>query len=126
MHPPTAMLCGFIVTSAQLTAGASGPVLDMFYLQSGLGREAVVANKSLTQTIGHGLRILYYGVLIDISYELSPWLLGATVLAALLGTRLGTWLLRRWNDAQFQRITSKIILTIATISLLQGLRLLFI
>ena len=48
--PLTTVVCGFLVTFAQLIAGAAGPLLDLFYLNSGLGRQSVVANKALTQT----------------------------------------------------------------------------
>ena len=50
--PVTTVVCGFSVTFAQLIAGAAGPLLDVFYLNSGLGRQSIVANKALTQAIG--------------------------------------------------------------------------
>ena len=34
--------CGALVTSAQILAGASGAVLDVFYLQSGLNRFQII------------------------------------------------------------------------------------
>lgn len=49
-----------MVTAAQLAAGASGPLLDVFYLNTKLDRLAIVATKALTQTLGHLLKLGYY------------------------------------------------------------------
>jgi hypothetical protein len=40
--------------------------------------------------------------------------------AAVVGTRLGTWLLSRWNDQRFQEVSGQIILVTGTICILQG------
>jgi uncharacterized membrane protein YfcA len=122
--PVTTIFCGFVVTFAQLIAGAAGPLLDLFYLNSGLGRQSIVANKALTQTIGHGLRITYYGVLINVDSQLAWWLFPLVILAAVLGTRTGVKILARWHDVGFQRISQQIILVIATFCILRGVYLL--
>ena len=119
-RPASNIICGFSVTSAQLLAGAAGPLLDLFYLNSGLDRQTVVANKALTQTIGHLLRIFYYGAIISVATPLPNWLFLAAAIAAVIGTRLGTWLLARWDDQRFQRVSGQIILTTGTICILQG------
>ena len=119
-RPLSSVLCGLSVTSAQLLAGAAGPLLDMFYLNSGLDRQTVVANKAMTQTIGHLLRILYYGAIISVETLLPNWLFLAAAVTAVLGTRIGTWLLSRWDDAGFQHISGLIILYTGTICVIQG------
>ena len=119
-RPASNIICGFSVTSAQLLAGAAGPLLDLFYLNSGLDRQTVVANKALTQTIGHLLRIFYYGAFISVATPLPNWLFLAAAIAAVIGTRLGTWLLARWDDQRFQKVSGKIILATGTICILQG------
>ena len=119
-RPASNIICGFSVTSAQLLAGAAGPLLDLFYLNSGLDRQTVVANKALTQTIGHLLRIFYYGAVISVATPLPNWLFLAAAIAAVIGTRLGTWLLARWDDQRFQKVSGKIILATGTICILQG------
>ena len=45
-------------------AGASGPLLDAFFLKSSLNRYQVVASKAFTQTLGHLAKIGYYGVVV--------------------------------------------------------------
>ena len=119
-RPASNIICGFSVTSAQLLAGAAGPLLDLFYLNSGLDRQTVVANKALTQTIGHLLRIFYYGAIISVATPLPNWLFLAAAIAAVIGTRLGTWLLARWDDQRFQQVSGQIILATGTICILQG------
>jgi uncharacterized membrane protein YfcA len=119
-RPGTTVTCGFIVTSAQLLAGASGPLLDVFYLKSHLTRHEIVANKALTQTLGHILKILYYGVIVAVTSTLPSWLFLAAVCAAIAGTSVGTRLLNRWNDASFQRVSQLVIMTVATLCIAQG------
>ena len=119
-RPASNIICGFSVTSAQLLAGAAGPLLDLFYLNSGLDRQTVVANKALTQTIGHLLRIFYYGAIISVATQLPNWLFLAAAIAVVIGTRLGTWLLARWDDQRFQKVSGQIILATGTICILQG------
>lgn len=122
--PVITLICGFCVTAAQLIAGAAGPLLDVFYLNSGLGRQSVVANKALTQTIGHTLRIVYYGFLINVASDLVWWVFPLAILAAIAGTQTGVRILARWHDAGFQRISRQIVLTIATLCIIRGVVLL--
>ena len=119
-RPASSVICGLSVTSAQLLAGAAGPLLDLFYLNSGLGRETIVANKAFTQTIGHLLRIIYYGAIISVATPIPNWLFLVAAIAAVAGTRLGTWLLSRWNDQRFQEVSGQIILVTGTVCILQG------
>ena len=123
--PLNTVVCGFVVTFAQLIAGAAGPLLDVFYLNSGLGRQSIVANKALTQTIGHTLRMVYYGLLINVANDLVWWIFPLAVFAAITGTQTGVRILARWNDVGFQRISRQIILTIATLCIVRGGMLLY-
>ena len=92
-RPATTVLCGFAVTSAQLLAGASGPLLDVFYLSAPLNRQEIVANKAVTQTLGHILKIIYYGLIVAVSTTLPSALLLLALPIAIAGTRAGTALL---------------------------------
>lgn len=121
-HWPTAVSCGAVVTAAQLLAGASGPLLDVFYLNSSLNRHQVVASKAITQTIGHLLKLLYYGVLIGGTDSLPLWLYLAAMATAVAGTRVGTRLLDRLADETFRRVSGWVILGIAAVCIVQGLR----
>src|SRR5262245_59657254 len=122
-RPATSVVCGTSVTAAQLFAGASGPLLDVFYLHTRLDRYQIIANKALTQTIGHLLKHVYYGGVIGVAGDgIEPWALALAVPAAILGTRLGTRLLDFMGDAHFRRMSGWVILTIGASCIVQGVR----
>lgn len=121
-HAPTAVVCGAVVTAAQLLAGASGPLLDMFYLNTTLTRHQVVASKAITQTIGHLLKLGYYGMLVGVAEAVPWWMFPLAMLTAVAGTRIGTRLLDRLADDTFRRVSGWFILAIAGACLVQGAR----
>jgi uncharacterized membrane protein YfcA len=118
---PVAVGCGVVVTSAQLLAGVSGPLLDVFYLNSPLNRFQIIASKALTQTLGHLLKLVYYGLIIGVSEDISAGFYLLAMAIAVAGTRLGTRLLERVNDQYFRKISGYVILTIAAICMLKGI-----
>jgi len=119
-HLPTAVLCGTIVTSAQLIAGASGSLLDVFYLNSRLNRHEIVASKAVTQTLGHLLKLGYYGAFIGVAEDIPTWFYATAMTAAIVGTRLGTRLLDTLKDDTFRRISGWVILFIAAVCVVKG------
>ncbi len=123
-QPAGALSCGFVVTAAQLLAGASGPLLDLFYVDSRLDRFQIIASKAVTQTLGHLAKIGYYASLggtIGGDAGTLPWLwLAATVPAAMAGARIGTSILRRISDSAFRRTSNAVILALASLSMATG------
>jgi uncharacterized membrane protein YfcA len=59
--PRPSARCGVICSVLSLTAGVSGPILDVFFVRSKMTRHAVVATKAMTQSLSHILKILYFG-----------------------------------------------------------------
>ncbi len=116
----TATSCGLLVTSAQLFAGASGPLLDVFYLNSSLSRYQIIATKAFTQALGHLIKLLYYGVVIGVTDMLPGWLILAAILTSIAGTRLGTHLLKFLSEHHFRRVSAGVILTIGFLLVLKG------
>src|SRR5205085_1703424 len=57
-HP---IACGSICTALALMAGVSGPILDVFFVRSQMGRHAGVATKAMTQSLSHILKNVYFG-----------------------------------------------------------------
>lgn len=123
--PAHAVLCGFLVCLLQLASGVSGPALDIFYLHTRMSRHRIVASKAITQTLGHALKIVYYGPLMA-SAEFSREDALAVAGVALLGTILGGKLLDQANDANFQRWSRRFILLIGSVYLLMGIRSFFL
>lgn len=127
-RPATAFACGAVVTSAQLLAGASGPLLDVFFLRSALTRHEIVATKAITQTLGHLTKLGYYGSLafvlgdgLDLDHRAPPWLFVAVVPTALIGTRIGTRILDRLDEDQFRSASQKVILAIGAACTITGI-----
>ena len=118
--------CGALCTVLQLVAGVSGPIFDVFFVRSDLGRKDMVATKAAIQVLGHFLKVAYFGqVLVSGGHELPP---AAAVLAmalALVGTQASRRVLEAISDAQFRRWTRALIAVVATVCLIQGLILQF-
>ena len=127
-RPVTGVACGATVTAAQLLAGASGPLLDAFYLRTEVDRRCIVATKALTQAAGHVLKIGYYAwvsdaVLDEVSLAGVPiWLIGAGIVLAVVGARIGTRLLEKFDDRQFRRVTGWVILGLGALCIVKGVR----
>jgi uncharacterized membrane protein YfcA len=99
--------CGVVCAVLSLLAGVSGPLLDVFFLESRMSRQAVVATKAASQTFAHLLKIFYFGVLLRSAAqgELEwPFAL-AMVALAVVGTTLSRKALERMTDKDFRRWT---------------------
>lgn len=120
-HLPTAALCGLVVTAAQLFAGASGALLDVFYLNARLNRFEIIATKAFTQTVGHLLKLGYYGLIIGVTDSMPSWVYGAAIATAVAGTRIGTKLLTRFSDDGFRRVSGAAILLIGAACVVKGI-----
>lgn len=118
--PQTAISCGLLVTTAQLLAGASGPLLDVFYLNTTMTRHQVIASKALTQTLGHLIKIGYYGFVFGAATVGNYGVFVGCMLSAVIGTQLGTRLLDRLSDTQFRRISGYVIQAIGAACILRG------
>ncbi|MCY4656047.1 MAG: TSUP family transporter [Gammaproteobacteria bacterium] len=116
---PVAMICGIATTVATLLAGTSGPLLDVFFQTSKLTRFEIVATKAFTQTISHLVKIAYFlWLTISLSKPLHE-LVGllyviAFLLTSLIGTKIGTMLLKRINETNFQRMSRILIMILGT------------
>ena len=117
---PTAFACGIVVTAAQLIAGASGPLLDVFYLNSALNRHQIVASKAVTQTLGHLIKLGYYGIFIGVVETIPTWFYLIAMATAVVGARIGTRILDKLKDDTFRRISSWAILSIAAVCVVKG------
>jgi len=119
---PVAVLSGVLVTAAQLLAGASGPVLDIFYVQSEMTREQILGTKAVTQTLGHILKLVYYGAVMAVASTALPlWVVPAVVAAAILGNYLGSLIVAKMTDNQFKQIGRYVIMVIGIVCIGKGI-----
>lgn len=129
-HP---LACGVICTSLQLVAGVSGPLLDVFFVRSKMDRKGVVATKAMSQTLGHLIKIGYFGAIAlyfssgardSIAGALSIPLAVTCVLLAFTGTTLSKRVLEKMSDANFRQWTQWTVLTMGVVYLASGVWLL--
>lgn len=117
--------CGVICSALALTAGVSGPILDVFFVRSRMGRHAVVATKALTQSLSHILKIIYFGGVVAVEGgAVGPWLATMMVLLAFAGTSLSRRVLEGMNDTSFRFWTRWTVMTLGVFYLASGILLL--
>lgn len=122
--PVHAILCGFVVTVAHMTAGVSGPILDMFFVRSNMDRFQMIGTKAITQCMGHLLKIVYFGALMGNLEETMSgfpvWFPLGVVVLSVTGTQVGGHILRSLSEARFRTYLRYIFLLIGTIYLIMG------
>lgn len=119
-----AFLAGAIGGAMQLVAGITGPLLDIFYVRTGMTRQVNVSTKAAAQVLGHLTKITYFAGLIANpgGRDLQQWLVIAYAACfAVLGTNLSRSFLDRMSDKQFYHWTRRLILGIGVVYLGQGI-----
>jgi uncharacterized protein len=122
-RPAAAMCCGALVTVANLLAGVSGPLLDVFFVRAEMDRFAVIATKAFTQTASHAIKILYFAALVPGStdgLDLPLWIYPVLIACAFIGTRIGARLLESLGDARFRMWSARIITALALLYVWRG------
>lgn len=126
--PAHAALCGAMVMGLNLTAGVAGPSLDFFYVKTTLTRHEIVATKALTMFVSHLVKILFFGIPLLLSNNLSGlpplWVLTAAVPAIMAGTFIGTRFLKRFSDIGFRKASRYLVTAIGFIYFFRGLSIL--
>jgi uncharacterized protein len=125
-HRPTALACGFVVTAAQLLAGVSGPVLDIFFLDARLDRHEVIGTKALTQAFGHLFKLAYYWRFAASGDDLAVpgWMFAAAIACSFAGTSAGKRLVAKMTDDLFRRASQRVLLVLGAAYICRGLSLL--
>lgn len=119
---------GAINAALHLTSGATGPLLDVFFVRSALDRHENVATKAAVQSLGHTLKIIYFAALGASAARLHPSGAAAAgfvvlALASVAGTWIGRRVLDRLSEAEFRRATRALIVAIGIVSLVRGVSL---
>lgn len=115
-------LCGLVNTSLALVAGISGPILDLFFIRSKMGRHAVVATKATVQSLSHLMKIGYFGGILAASgASVEPSLAVAVVVLGVIGTSLSKQVLERISDADFRRWTRWTVMSLGGLYLASGI-----
>jgi uncharacterized protein len=117
-HP---FACGAVCSVLSLTAGVSGPILDVFFVRSKMNRQAVIATKAMTQSFSHLLKIAYFGGLVRVAGgEVEPWLGAMMVVLAVVGTSLSRRVLDKMTDEAFRFWTRWTVMSLGLFYLASG------
>ncbi len=113
--------CGAVCMALALVAGVSGPVLDVFFIRSKMGRHAVVASKASTQSLTHLLKIVYFGeMLASGNAAMAPWIAVVMIGLAFTGTTLSKRVLERIDDSAFRSWTRWTMMSVGAVYLASG------
>ncbi|KPQ15173.1 MAG: putative permease [Rhodobacteraceae bacterium HLUCCO18] len=114
--------CGFICTSMQFVSGVSGPTLDLYFVNTDIGRRSIVATKACCQVVTHIAKIVYFGAVLTATEAegLSMTVVAVAIAAAITGTTLARPVLERLSDHGFRNYTRYIIMAIGIVYLVKG------
>jgi uncharacterized membrane protein YfcA len=116
-----ATACGIICSALSLTAGVSGPILDIFFVRSKMGRHAVIATKAMTQSLSHIMKIAYFGAFVSVEGGgVHPALAATMVVLAFIGTSLSKHVIARMDDRSFRFWTRWTVMTLGLFYLASG------
>jgi len=120
--PAHAVVGGAVCMALQLLAGVSGPILDVFFVQSGLDRRGIVSTKAAVQTLSHAMKLVYFGTALAVigGDDLSATILVLAIPLAIVGTQWSRKVLDKMSDAQFRRWSRAIIMALSVVYLGQG------
>ena len=122
-----AAFCGFLIMVLQISVGAAGNVLDMFFQASKLDRHTIVATKAITQLFSQAARFVYFGAIALEAGDVIWWpLLAGYVLLTFAGGSAAAGVLNRMSDSNFRKWTKMIIYTLSVVYVARGLWLLIV
>jgi uncharacterized membrane protein YfcA len=118
-----AFAAGMIGGALQLVSGVTGPILDIFYVRTGMTRQVNVSTKAAAQVLGHLTKVVYFGALVADpgGRGWEQWAVMAFAATfAVLGTTLSKSFLNRMSDKQFYHWTRRVILALGGVYIAQG------
>ncbi len=117
-----AFACGVVCMGVQMLSGVSGPLLDTWFVRSGMTRHEVVSTKAAVQVVSHGTRIAFFGTLLATANQpVGAGLAVLLVASAIVGTSASRLVLDRMTDANFRQITQRLVLALGVGYLATGI-----
>jgi uncharacterized membrane protein YfcA len=112
------LAAGGVVGFFSTTVGATGPLVAPFFLRMGLDRYSLIGTKAACQTLQHLAKIVVFGA---VGFAFRDWIvpLAALSATAIAGTWLGTRLLDRVSEEDFQALYMGV-LTVIALRLIEG------
>jgi uncharacterized membrane protein YfcA len=107
-YAPLGVVTGFL----SVFVGATGPFIAPFFLRDDLDKEEIIATKAACQSFGHFLKVpafLYLGF----DFLAHVPLLGSLIVAVVIGTLFGRWILGRISERVFVALFEGVLSLIA-------------
>lgn len=124
-HPRVAYgVAGALNGSLGLFVGATGLLVGRLFLRPDWRKETTIGTLALTQVLGHGLRVVAFGVA-GFSIFARPALLAGLCLAVIAGTLAGRYWNGRLDEARFQRLSRVVLLLLSLYLLVSGVHALW-
>lgn len=114
------VIYGFLCMSLMVLTGVAGPLLDSFFLGGNFERRQIVATKGICQVLGHGFKLVYFGVLAGSAAALDPMLIALALGATFLGAAAARPILEAMSDARFRAWAQVLIVSIAAYYIAHG------
>lgn len=117
MRLPYFSAAGFITALLSAVIGAVGPVLNPFYLSYGSEKEEILGTKAVSSCVMQVAKLTGYLIFLEQS---QLWLLLGLILGggAILGNRIGKWLLKQITKQQFRHIANGLLILSGILMLL--------
>ena len=123
-RPSLAVIAGVSVSGLNTIAGVAGPLLDLFFVKNDMTRQEIVATKSITQTMSHLVKIVFWSftIIVTTRAEQFPpiWILILAIPLSMTGTWLGGLILARMSDVNFKRWMKFLVTAIGVVFLLRA------
>lgn len=106
------VLAGAVNGALGLFVGATGLFVGRLFLRPEWRQQTTIGTLALTQTFGHGLRVLAFGA-VGYSAFAQPLLLAGLAVAVITGTVIGKRLNDRLDPRQFRRLLQGVLLLLS-------------
>jgi len=103
---------GALAGAAGVLVGATGPLIAPFFLGLGLNRYELIGTKAACQMLGHGAKLLIFGLAGFAFREHAGLMIGMSI-GVIAGTWCGTQLLRRISESRFVQLYRGILTLLA-------------
>lgn len=115
---------GIVVQVLNTLAGVAGPLLDLFFVRSGMTRQEIVATKSVTQALSHIIKMAFWSVPVVTAAGWSAlpplWFFAAAIPIAMISTWLGGKVLEIMSDVNFKAWMKWLVTGIGAVMLLRA------
>lgn len=115
---------GIVVQALNTIAGVAGPALDLFFVKAEMTRQEIVATKSMTQTLSHVVKIMFWSVPVisAAGWGAMPplWFLAAAIPIAMTGTWAGGRVLAIMSDVNFKAWMKWLVTAIGGVMLMRA------